>query len=69
MVVIVFFFMWKSYYDDMIDSLDTYDTWLDSTYFWGMILTSLFWFISFPTILLWVLLEYLYKLFNKTKNK
>lgn len=57
----IFFFQWRRYSDELMESLDRCDVWLDKWLFWRMIITSWFW----PIAALWMMMS---SIFPKNKK-
>ncbi len=58
---VVFFFCWKKYSYSFLDT----SSWVEYTDFWRCVFAPLFWPISIPVIVLWKILNKIYKKFNK----
>ncbi len=69
-MVVVFFFFKKALWQNVKDwaANKSSNVWIESHYFWLIVLATAFWPLSLPIIALWALLEYAYNKFNKPKD-
>lgn len=63
---VVCFFMWKKH-GHKTEDRSQWDTILETTAFWNIALTTLFWPIAIPMKLAWTLLDKIYNQFTKNR--
>jgi len=62
---IVCFISWKKYSKQLYDDTKgPYDNWIESKYFWYILVITLFWYVVIPGIILWKVLDYIYNRLN-----
>ena len=66
--VIVHFFMYKKYWNDLQDNMRKVDIWLESKEGWLICIAPIFWVIALPLMVLWYVLEKIYSQLNKQNN-